>query len=1050
MNYSSKIKQSKEKVYNHAIATKILDLMDRLRLDANKNTERRWIWELLQNAKDVAIDKVSVEIKATLTEQSGELEFSHNGKPFSVDNITFLIEQVSTKERKSKEGEKPKTTGKFGTGFLTTHLLSEKVDVSGVVKEPELPFRKFRLRLDRSARDIEDIIISVNSSLNVLEQLDSEPTFDDYSDAEFNTSFKYLLDSNGVKIAQAGIKDLHMSLQFALIFLPNIKSVSITSEEISYEVLKSTTIADDQISIAAVSKKIKNTSETIHIASIKGQNVSIAVEIELVENEIWVKPFEPSIPKLFCDFPLIGTEDFNFPVIINSSSFNPNEPRNGIYLTDKDDPKIHENKSLFKEAIELYQRLVEIASTQRWQRIHLLAAINVPKQKDIVSETWYRGEVLQPLRNFLLQTPLVDTEDGQRKSIKNKEENNIFFPSASKKEIRGRIWKLTHDLFPNRLPKKDDVDTWYDIIWEDCYSQTLEELTNDIHGKQKIETLQLSLGFEDSSKVFNWLNDFYDLLNQDGDSAISYVINDKYLVIPNQYGIFKKRSELFWDDGIEEIIKDVLSLLGKDIRDSLRDKRAVTISKYQDEKAGQISHSKKEQKSIIDEINRILKEKKNTKINEAVNLITSLFCYDNTFPASRANIYNFSKSVFKESIPEPNTLKKWDDSIWQESDKILFNRIIQAISGTTSIEGLKTLIDSKTNEDTLAWLNSFGFFLLENGYDNLLNLSANPILPNQNGEFKIKDDLFLDNEIDEHLKDISADLGYDVREELLDNQIQIELPPSRRRSERHVADEIKKRIEAKFQYTIDEATKLVFKKLLIWFSKNESKARDLFRDLYILKYKLYDDSEVMENMEKAEQLKELMSEFKITDIEELKRILRTSGRLKGEPNVVIQGVIPISPTRPIQPPRPITKEVLASLGVTNNVELTKALEDSNVADNFVHESTPTKEMFDFVQNLIQRAKDNVRTFLSNQSNYDCTGWEEVANTVIGGVLKNGMEINLVIRPSDNGEVIFYYSSEKDTLELPEAELWIENGIVEPSLLTLGRILKTTGISKIPV
>jgi len=69
------------------------------------------------------------------------------------------------------EGVKPKTTGKFGTGFLTTHLLSQVVDVEGVVKEPGLPYRKFKLQLDRTGRDIDVIIDSVNRSLATLDNI---------------------------------------------------------------------------------------------------------------------------------------------------------------------------------------------------------------------------------------------------------------------------------------------------------------------------------------------------------------------------------------------------------------------------------------------------------------------------------------------------------------------------------------------------------------------------------------------------------------------------------------------------------------------------------------------------------------------------------------------------------------------------------------------------------------------------------------------------------------------------------------------------------------
>jgi hypothetical protein len=61
-----------------------------------------------------------------------------------------------------------------------------------------------------------------------------------------------------------------------------------------------------------------------------------------------------------------------------------------------------------------------------------------------------------------------------------------------------------------------------------------------------------------------------------------------------------------------------------------------------------------------------------------------------------------------------------------------------------------------------------------------------------------------------------------------------------------------------------------------------------------------------------------------------------------------------------------------------------------------------------------------------------------------------LPIYIVVRPSDNGEVIIYYSSEKDTLDDPSSELWIDNGSEEPRRLTLGKVLKTTGINRIPV
>jgi hypothetical protein len=71
-------------------------------------------------------------------------------------------------------------------------------------------------------------------------------------------------------------------------------------------------------------------------------------------------------------------------------------------------------------------------------------------------------------------------------------------------------------------------------------------------------------------------------------------------------------------------------------------------------------------------------------------------------------------------------------------------------------------------------------------------------LPNQNGDFKAKDDLFLDDEIDPTLKDIAADLGHDFREELLDVQIFLILSESRTKKNKDVVTEIRALIQPLF------------------------------------------------------------------------------------------------------------------------------------------------------------------------------------------------------------------------------------------------------------
>ena len=94
----------------------------------SKRTVRhtRWIWELLQNAHD-ASTPADNNLIAEIKYRQGELVFSHNGRSFTADEVAHLICSGTTKG----EDEDKETIGQYGTGFLTTHLLSLKIDVSG-------------------------------------------------------------------------------------------------------------------------------------------------------------------------------------------------------------------------------------------------------------------------------------------------------------------------------------------------------------------------------------------------------------------------------------------------------------------------------------------------------------------------------------------------------------------------------------------------------------------------------------------------------------------------------------------------------------------------------------------------------------------------------------------------------------------------------------------------------------------------------------------------------------------------------------------------------
>ena len=105
----------------------------------------RWIWELLQNARDVSEGNASLVASVEL--RDGALTFRHNGRGFEPDEITHLIYYGSTK----LELDEP--IGQFGSGFLSTHLLSPTIEVSGQLTNGQT----FAFSLDRSGESVADL-----------------------------------------------------------------------------------------------------------------------------------------------------------------------------------------------------------------------------------------------------------------------------------------------------------------------------------------------------------------------------------------------------------------------------------------------------------------------------------------------------------------------------------------------------------------------------------------------------------------------------------------------------------------------------------------------------------------------------------------------------------------------------------------------------------------------------------------------------------------------------------------------------------------------------
>lgn len=842
MSYKEKFDAARDNAHSKIVATKIRDALADLRAKIGNSliAPRRWVWELVQNAKDVHPEG-GVKIQIEFDQQTPLVVFRHNGRPFSADDIRFLIEQVSTKSRSKDVNGKSKTTGKFGTGFLTTHLLSAIITVEGVAKEENLEYRKFEFVLDRSSDDADEIIEAVNKAHASVKDLDARPPYKDYVEGAFNTAFYYALDDKeSTSAAIAGIEDLRNCLPYSLAFVEEIDGVDVLTSP-----SKESWVRDPKLTrslsegIDLITTRGKNDGRNYHIKLVKLTKgfTSIAIPVREEKGVITILAIPEETPRLFCEFPLIGTERFPFPAVINNPNLNPTEPRDGIFLTTtpppRKNPQSDENKVYMKEAVELYFKLLHYAAENGWKNLHLLA--QMPSGENYtgwIDQKWLAQEILAPIRYRLLREKIVNTASGEIASILSEDgEKFIWFPSGGSKELRAQIWKCASDRFPKQLPREADVELWHKVCWDDCGKLTVGKLANLIEDDETIATLANELA--PGTNVISWLNQFYAILKSVG-TEYDTIIN-KRKIIPNQKGDFRKQSDLYKDAGdISDDFKDILELLGNDLRIEL----------------------------VADGLDIDFEEKK------------------------------------------------------------VRNR-------THAVKEIATEVNDK-------------------------------------GETRKK---------------------------------------------------AKKYREA-------------FQRLLRYFLNESEQAQKLFPDLYDKRHYLYDDDEILENINKAEQLTDLLAEFKVDDIAALREFVARGMDSK-------------------RSFLPVTEKILASMGVKSLEEWVAALEDKDLKELFDHQPVPTREMFMYAQAMIEKTKKRVIGHLQTQAEYDLSRMDVTATTTLAGIFKHGQPINIVIRPAYGGEVIVYYGSERDVLDLADSELWIDDEI-EARQITLGHILKKADIKKFPV
>ena len=1002
-------------------ANRIVQLLQKQRYSNNENSVKRWIWELCQNAKDVCNSTGKVKISIDYDENQKKVFFRHNGKAFSMSNILSLINQSSSKDR--NDGSERKS-GKFGTGFITTHLLSEIVNISGIL-ESDSGYSKFNISLDRRGKEKSEIIAAMEKAVDDLKECTPIDIFD-FSEDEYNTVFEYELDEYGMQVARDGLDNLRVSAPFVLAILSDIEEITIESTGEKFKYNQNISYGLENTSVSEIITEAEGQEKKIYVLSITEEDVSVLIALEYNHSGMKIIPYSKQQSKLFCDFPLIGTEDFPFPVLISSKNFNPTEPRDGIFLTCKNkariDDEIDVNRGIIETACNLYRRLLEYAAEKKWDGIYNITKIASYDKKEWYDEEWLEN-ITDKCKDVILHTPIICSASGSMVELLDFwDDEQIFIISDRSEATREKIWQLLNCIMPESIPREEDIHEWYNSLWSGCNRYTFESLSKLVQSYGNVENLDSQLT---QIEWREWLLDFYTLID-DQEERQNYVLSNRITILPNQNGEFCSIGDLYYDAGVLNEYKTILEGLGIDSKAWLlflhfENKTWFQCREYTNE-------------DILQCIEKSL-EQTDKDVEDSV-LLKLVFMYDSSYQKLDVQkiICNYANQVLnlEQSMIEVNIIS---EELLLQALKRTVTCVADRISQCETIDGLAGYISTST-EEAISFLSEFIEFIVIQGYDNLITKVTKPILPDQNGKFTIKENIFLDNEMNDILKDIAFLAGYDIRAELLMKEVFLELPENRQKSNIDISSCITRFVEEnRTSKRLD--IRSGFNRLLIWINDNPDEAKIILPDLYKNKHYLYDDEEIANNIKRAETLTNLMSKYAIGSTEKLEEIIKNSaGVLESEPDIAKK--------------ESITQEVLLQYGIDSEEALDKAFSNSDFSSMFIRESKHNVETYEYVKQILDRSKENIVAYLRTQQEYDLSELQEIAYTIFV-VKKNDKQIYVLARPSDGGEVRIYYRTEMDILDYSmDWELWVEDGKTTPQKITFGKMIKLTGLNRIPL
>jgi len=449
---------------------------------------------------------------------------------------------------------KKSVIGQFGTGFLSTHILSRYIQVSGIVLENGQRYN-FQFTLDRTDRGNKNFLIeSIKKAENQF-RTSLKPIRAISRTNEYQTKFTYFINEtyesiDGHEVVNEGLKTLEELMPYVLNFRPQIAELQVIDHRqntppISYRREGLECDIDNLYLVNTVASQAGKPNKEVLIGYIFTADSEIAFPLKRIqENQYSLLPYPKNCPKLFCAFPMIGTQEFSLPYVMHSENFDPNRERDGISIS------IHDpiNRGILAQSKVAYLLLLSIIQDHQWKDAYNVCGLESSKITDIETSQWFNKNIFTQVKTGISTFKLIEMDEKfEMESFNHLDNTHIPYVADSTNQldkVLEEIFEIFTIFFWN-IPSKSTLKDWYNTVDFSLFPNTkldLKSLSSFIDPKEK-SLKELSEEKKiDQSDVFNGLNKLVKLIVEQNELDLldkHNLICTKSLMISKLKGIKK-------------------------------------------------------------------------------------------------------------------------------------------------------------------------------------------------------------------------------------------------------------------------------------------------------------------------------------------------------------------------------------------------------------------------------------------------------------------------------------------------------------------------------